>query len=257
VLEFKLRNIDNGTETSESSRYPIGQTKCTNVASVGSVVAGTSIVPVVQAILGKEQASKDVVLYDPASAAAVTYVCKGTTLDFACEPGPLPPTPADVAKEVGEFILGFVDGLGEQIGFADCLADIDATYTAIKAAVDFFESGFKHVTPASIFKAFELIGETLKDFGKAIGDCAKDASALAAKVAELASALSGNAAAIIKVVVEDLMHVWHERKEITDDCKTTVADWRAGDFKGAGKAVGDIAGILIDGLVEEVPALDA
>merc|ERR1719229_848787 len=94
-----------------------------------------------------------------------------------------------------------------------------------------------------------MIGGMLKDFGSAIGVCVKDAEAFAAKVKDLAAALSGNVAAIIKIIVEEGVHIYHDRKELTDDCKATVADWRAGDFQGSGHAVGDIVGTLLDGLV--------
>ena len=88
--------------------------------------------------------------------------------------------------------------------------------------------------------------------GRAIGECVKEAAELAARISTAAKALSGNVLAIIKVVVDEFVHIWQDRKEITDDCKTTAADWRAGDFEGAGAAVGNITKIIIDGLQAEV-----
>ena len=82
----------------------------------------------------------------------------------------------------------------------------------------------------------------------AIKDCSKDAAELAAKVSGASKALKGNAMGIIKVVVDDFIHIWRDRYEITDDCKTAAADWRAGDFEGAGRAVGNITAIVIKGL---------
>jgi hypothetical protein len=32
-----------------------------------------------------------------------------------------PPTAGNVTKEIGEFMLGFADGLGMQIGFTQCI----------------------------------------------------------------------------------------------------------------------------------------
>jgi hypothetical protein len=175
-------------------------------------------------------------------------VCKGTTLDFSCSVAPPPPTVGNVTKAVGEFIEGFVEGLGADIGFTSCLNDINGTFSAIKAVVDFFESGINMKTLPAIAKAFHLIGDLVQDFSFAITECVKDAGNFAAKMKEVAGALKGNLEDIIKVLVTDAVHIWQDRTEITADCKSTVAFWRAGDYKGAGKAVGDIVGIIIDAL---------
>lgn len=253
VLDWRLKNVATGAESATVSHYPVGQVKCLSVNSTVGGVAGAAVVPVVHAVLGKTESGASPVLYDPANASQVTYVCKGTTLDFSCVPGPPPPTAADVAKDMGAFLAGFATALGPELGFESCVRDINATYRAVLATVDFFESGINHKTAPSVLKAFELIGGILKDIGEAIVDCVKDAVQLAAKVKAAAAALSGNVLAIIKVVIDDFVHIWHERKEITEDCKTTSADWRAGDFEGAGRAVGNITAIIISGLKE--PAL--
>ena len=59
---------------------------------------------------------------------------------------------------------------------------------------------------------------------------------------------SGNVLDVIKVIAEDAVHVWKERTEITTDCKAVSTDWQGQDFKGSGKAVGDIVGIILQGL---------
>lgn len=125
---------------------------------------------------------------------------------------------------------------------------MDAAYRSIKAVVDFFESGFNAKSLPAIAKAFELIGEMLKSFAEAITECVKDAKAFAAKMKEVAAALSGNIWDILKVIVTDAVHIWHERTEITADCKAVTTDWHGRDFKGSGKAVGDIVGIILSGL---------
>ena len=153
---------------------------------------------------------------------------------------------------MGEFLEGFANALGPDLGFEGCIADLNATYRQVVATVDFFQSGINHKTPSSVIRAFELIGGILIDVGRAIGECVKEAAELAARISTAAKALSGNVLAIIKVVVDEFVHIWQDRKEITDDCKTTAADWRAGDFEGAGAAVGNITKIIIDGLQAEV-----
>jgi len=177
-----------------------------------------------------------------------TYVCKGTTLDFHCDQGPMPPTAANVSKAVGEFVLGFADGLGAEIGFADCIADVNKTFQDIVAIVDFFETGFNGKVIPSIERAFKMMGGMLQDFSSAITACVKDSSDFAQKVKDLSAALKGNPWDILKVLTDDAVHIYRERTEISADCKATTADWRASDYKGSGHAVGDIVGIILAGL---------
>ena len=118
----------------------------------------------------------------------------------------------------------------------------------ITTIVDFFENGINGRVVHAIVKAFELLGGMLKDLGQAIAACVKDAQAFAAKMKSVGKALSGDAMAIIKVVIDELVHIFHERAEITADCKTTVTSWRGGDYLSSGKAVGDIVGIIMNGL---------
>eukprot|EP01065_Artemidia_motanka_P034694 TRINITY_DN423_c0_g1_i4.p1 TRINITY_DN423_c0_g1~~TRINITY_DN423_c0_g1_i4.p1 ORF type:complete len:309 (+),score=121.34 TRINITY_DN423_c0_g1_i4:78-929(+) len=249
VLKWHLLDADTGASSAETKSYPVGQVKCVSATAAGkNVTAGAALQPVVKAVWGKEITVPTTVMYDPVNASQVTYTCHGTTLDFHCTQGPMPPTAANVSKAVGEFLLGFVEGLGSDIGFEDCLSDLNQTYHDIVAIVDLFEQGFAHKVIPTVVKAFQLVGNMLKDFGAAIQACVKDAEAFAQKVKDLAAALSGNVLAVLKVIAEDAIHVFRERKEITADCKAVSADWRAGDYKGSGDAVGDIVGIILDGL---------
>jgi len=248
VLKWHLRDLDSNATSAETRSYPVGQVKCMPATAAGNVSAGASLVPVVKAVWGKEIQAPAPVLYDPVNASQITYTCRGTTLDFSCKQGPMPPTAANVSKAVGEFLLGFTEGLGTELGFADCLADVNKTFHDIVAIVDMLESGINTKSLPAIAKAFELIGGMLKDFGTAIIVCEPSAEAFAKKMTDLAAALSGNVWSILKVVVDEAVHIFHERKEITADCKAVNADWRAGDYKGSGEAVGDIVGIILDGL---------
>jgi len=250
VLKWKLHLVDPATSTSWDSAYPVGQVHCRSMsASFQSVAAGSALVPVVQAVWGKEVTPSQRVLYDPINATQVTYVCRGTTLDFDCKQESPPPTAADVAKDVAEFMLGFADGLGAQIGFSECLKDLNATYGVIKEAVDFFKAGIDHKTLPAILRAFEFIGKVLEDVGSAISACVQGAVALAARIQQAAKALSGDVLAILKIVIRDAVHIYQDKKEITDDCKTAAAAWSAHDYKSAGIAIGDITAVVLDAIV--------
>jgi len=248
ALKWHLKDADTGKTSSESPYYDVGEVRCMKATALGSISTGASIVPVVRALLGKEVTASDTVIYDSGNVSQVTYTCRGTTLDYSCKPGPAPTPAKNVTSNIGDFILGFAEGLGKDIGFAACIQDVNQTYQNIRVIVDFFEHGFNHKAPASIAKAFELIGGMIKDFGNAITVCVKDAAELAAKIKNLAAILSGNVGDIIKIIVQDVVHIYHERRELTDDCKAVVSDWHAGDFKGSGKAVGDIVGVILGGL---------
>jgi hypothetical protein len=249
VLKWHLKNADTGASSSETNSYPVWQTKCLSAATaIPNTTDGASLVPVVKAVWGKEITPGQTLMFDSINATQITYVCKGTTLDFHCDQQPAPPTAGNVTKKVGEFMLGFAEGLGTEIGFADCIQDINATVHVIESMVDFFESGINWKSLSTVVKAFELIAELLKDVATAVTACVKDAKAFVAKIQDLASALSGNVLSVVKVVIEEAVHIFRERTEITDDCKGCVTSWRGGDYKSAGKDVGDIVGIILNGL---------
>merc|ERR1711907_40062 len=248
VLKWHLEDVDSKSASPESNSYPVWQTKCLQVSSIPNVTQGASVVPVVKAIWGKEIILGQPALYDTVNASVINYICKGTTLDFNCAQGPPPPTAGNVTKKVGDFMLGFTEGLGAKIGFEDCIQDVNATVHVIEAIVDFFETGLNLKKIPAVGKAFELLGELVKDIAAAVTACVKDAEAFVAKMKALAGALSGNVLDVVKVVIDEAVHIWRERTEITDDCKGTATSWRGGDFKGAGKDVGDMVGIILNGL---------
>ena len=248
-LHWHLHDIDHNTNSIETNSYPVWQVKCISALKAGNnVTTGTSLIPIVKAVWGNSFIPTDKVLYDEVNATQITYVCHGINVDYNCIQEDPPPTSANVTKDIGEFILGFTEGLGTEIGFTKCITDINSTYSDIIAVVDFFESGINHKKLPVIIKAFELIGDMLKDFGIAIIECVKDGVIIGTKITNLAKILNGNVLSIIKIIIDDIVHIFHDRNEITDECKSTVTHWRAGDYKGAGTAVGEIVGIIIGGV---------
>eukprot|EP00658_Telonema_sp_P-2_P079230 TRINITY_DN75_c0_g1_i1.p1 TRINITY_DN75_c0_g1~~TRINITY_DN75_c0_g1_i1.p1 ORF type:complete len:291 (+),score=97.93 TRINITY_DN75_c0_g1_i1:187-1059(+) len=249
VLKWHLKDTDSGASSSETSAYPVWQTKCLNVKdAMPSASDGAAVVPVIQAVWGKEITASQNLMFDSINATQISYVCKGTTLDFSCQQQPPPPTAGNVTKKVGDFMLGFAEGLGADIGFADCIQDVNATVHVIESLVDMFEGGINWKSLSTIVKAFELLGELIKDIAEAVNVCVKDAQAFVAKMKDLATALSGDVLSILKVVIDEAVHIFRDRVELTNDCKGTVTSWRGGDFKDAGKDVGDIVGIILNGL---------
>lgn len=89
VLKYHLENADTGKEGPESGSYPVWQTRCQSLATLAPK-AGDTIRPIVKAILGRTITVDSPVLYDAINATQITYICKGTTLDFSCTQGPPP-----------------------------------------------------------------------------------------------------------------------------------------------------------------------
>merc|ERR1712032_1350406 len=110
-------------------------------------------------------------------------------------------------------------------GFKNCSKDFESLYTDVMQMVSDMQKGIDHKVEKAIFDAYKVIGDILY----IIKDCGEPAAKLVAKFKTLAEALSGNPAAIIKTVVEEGIHIYHDRKDLTSDCKVIVADWNAGD----------------------------
>lgn len=250
-LHWHLHDIDHNTNSDETSSYPVWQIQCMSALKAGSdVTSGTSLMPQIQAVWGNQVTPKEIVLYDAVNTTHISYVCHGTTLDYDCILEPPPPTAADIAKDMGEFLLGFSESLGTKLGFEKCINDINSTYHDVITIIDFFESGINHKTLPAIEKAFELIGTMIKDIGISITECGTDSAEFVARIMHLSKILNGNVLSIIKIIIEDVVHIFNDRKEITDECKSTVTHWNAGDYEGSGLAVGDIVGIILNGLGE-------
>merc|ERR1712187_161478 len=256
VLKWHLKDLETNTTSEETTHYPVGQVRCIGAESLANMSNGHTLVPVVHAVLGKDVTPSETVVFDGINVSEVTYVCRGTTLHFSCKPGPAPLPATNVTENIGEFMIGFAEGVGNDTSFTDCLQDSNSTYQKMKGVVGLFKSGINHKKPKTIVKAFKLIGEVLKnDFAAAIADCSKDATEFAAKIKDLARALSGDAVSIIKIIHKGAVRIFHDRHDLTHDCKSCAADWHAGDFIGSGRAVGDVVKILLGGIILEQPEM--
>eukprot|EP01062_Namystynia_karyoxenos_P000556 TRINITY_DN101_c0_g1_i2.p2 TRINITY_DN101_c0_g1~~TRINITY_DN101_c0_g1_i2.p2 ORF type:complete len:322 (+),score=153.94 TRINITY_DN101_c0_g1_i2:87-968(+) len=254
VLHWHLEDENTGARTDETGSYPVGQVKCLSAdALTGSVTAGHVLTPHVHAVLGKDWSAGDgnKVTYNQSAVGSVTYTCKGTILSYSCSQGPPPPTAANVTKAIGLFLLGFVDALGEDIGFGKCIADIKSTFNDIGQVASFFENGVSKKSADPIGKGFLLLGKLLIDFGKAILDCVAEGTALAGKFSALGAKIQADPFSVIEVIVKELIYVLAHKDDITTDCKSLPVDWHAGDWQSSGHDVGDIVGILIAGLEQD------
>lgn len=247
VVSFHVKDNDTGDCTAETNSYPVWKVRCLNVNDLGGFRQGATLVPVVHAVWGKTYEASPIT-YDSITASQVTYVCKGDVFGFSCSSGDSPITPGDVAKDMGEFTLGFAKGLGHQLGFDGCEQHLADLYNTVVKMVSDFKKGINHKIATVVLDAFKLVAALLK----AVGSCVKAVQGLIAKFNDIALSLSGDPLSLIKTIVKEGMHIYHDREDLTNDCKAIVVDWDAGDFHGSGYAVGDIVGDLIGGLELEV-----
>jgi len=182
--------------------------------------------------------------HDGVNASQVTYTCTGTIVNFACEPGKSPITPGNITKDIREFTVGFAEGLGHGLGFDDCIEDLRAFYNDVVTMVHHFKTGINQKLKQVVVEAFKVVSSIVK----MVAACAVATAKLWEKFTNLARALAGDVLAIIEIAMHESLHIYHNRKELTDDAKAIVADWQAGDFQGSGYALGDIVGDLIHGL---------
>lgn len=148
---------------------------------------------------------------------------------------------------LGDFILGFANGLGTALNLTACAKDWVNVRGDVSAAVQFFESGFNLKDPQAIAEALKLTGSVFSDLGDAIQLCAADEGGLAKKLKVIAGALQGNKLDKLKIEEGESIQLVTERRELTADAAAFVKGWRGGDSASAGRALGDIAGILVEG----------
>jgi len=247
VLSFHVKDAGTGDCTAETSSYPVWKVRCLKPSDLGGFPHGATLVPVIHAAWGKTYEAPPIT-YDSIRASQVTYVCKGSAFGFSCSPDESPITPGDVTKDMGEFTLGFAKGLGHELGFDGCEQHIADVYNAVVKMVSDFKKGINHQITTVVLDAFRLVADLLM----AVGSCVKAVHGLTAKFKDIALSLSGDPLSLIKTIVKEGMHIYHDRKDLTNDCKAVVTDWDAGDFQGSGYAVGDIVGDRIGGLELEV-----
>lgn len=95
AMFFDSMNLRNQQWSGRSGTYPVNQIQCKDLGETldpaGQVVDGDEFAVRTQAIGGKNQETSRHVLYDSdPNGLSVTYVCKGTTMQYSCELMSLP-----------------------------------------------------------------------------------------------------------------------------------------------------------------------
>jgi hypothetical protein len=244
VLKWKLKGPVSSSRHTRA--YPVFQNKCIHANAVPGITNGTVLYPEVKAAWGRRKTASQPVIFDPNVANQVTYICRGTTLNFSCKQGPVPPSSADIAKNIGDFLNGFTEGLGTEIGINACTRDAVATGHVIETMVDFFESGINGKILTTIRLGFEMIIQLVQRIASSIQTCVQGVGPIVAKLTALAARLAGNVMEWISVVIEGVIKIIRQGREITENIKGIVTEWRAGDFKGSGEDAGTVVGIFLN-----------
>ena len=85
VLRWYLDDIITGEKSADTDHYPIDQTECRGVADmIKDVKEGDILMTYVDATAGTTNSVDSAIIYT-ADAPAVTFTCRGTTLNFSCD----------------------------------------------------------------------------------------------------------------------------------------------------------------------------
>jgi len=84
VLHYDVQNLRTEQWLGQSGNFPVTTKKCIDLSAVDGLKDGDQLQAQVHAVAGKDYRPKRIVEYS-ADAFEVTFVCKGTTLNFKCE----------------------------------------------------------------------------------------------------------------------------------------------------------------------------
>jgi hypothetical protein len=132
------------------------------------------------------------------------------------------------ANDSVEFVLGLVEGLGVEYDYSDCIQDVETIVTDL---VNGFHSAEQH----NFQDFFSALGNAFDTINAALSVCKQ--------IEEL------------EKVIDEFKHpkdlVYHagkallfHGKEVLGEVDASVTAWKSGDYRAAGKAVGEIVGVL-------------
>lgn len=109
VLHWEARDDVTGSQTPDSGRYPIGITRCQDLALIPDIQDGHDVVVTLHAVAGKTKDLTKVVKYDSSSRARATYTCSGATLTYDCTAHIYQPVPVSqvCVKNSAGFVLNW------------------------------------------------------------------------------------------------------------------------------------------------------
>jgi len=149
----------------------------------------------------------------------------------------------ETKDDIINFLKGVAVGLDVIMGDpAACVRDISNMTSDFNDAVQLIAHGIKTLNVKAVMQGLFAFADGVEKLADAFKACGleKTADSIIKIVTEIKS---GQIQTFIK---DEIMHIWSHGRELIQIFKEMVADWKAKDYYGAGRAVGEVLGILID-----------
>ncbi|KAL0488186.1 hypothetical protein AKO1_015391 [Acrasis kona] len=145
-------------------------------------------------------------------------------------------------KDALLFIEGFALGVEAEIADVSvCVKEVTATLDDFSTAYAKLKLGFHTLSPSLVREGITHLGAGIESVTKDLKDCGvdrlvKDILALTAEIKQ---------GGILKVLIKEVISIFHHRKDVTTEIKTFIKAYGDKDYKVAGVQVGKlVAGLL-------------
>lgn len=100
------------------------------------------------------------------------------------------------------------------------------------------------MSPSLIETGLREFGAGVQEVAIAMKDC--NVNGIIAKVEEIAKELQSGPTGIVKVIVHEIVNIFHNGRDIAKEFKNAIAYFKAQKYELAGVQVGKIVGILLE-----------
>lgn len=152
---------------------------------------------------------------------------------------------AGPSQDTIRFLEGVVVGLEVQIGnVTECTKDLEIGLSDFQNAVADIEFGLRNINLDRLEKGITEFGAGLNIVSDAMRACGLNS--LADDIAAIAADIQAGPDGVFKFIVGEAIKIFANEKELTTDFDNLISGFRTGNYFEAGRAVGDILGILLE-----------
>ncbi|KAM9992249.1 hypothetical protein ACTFIY_009689 [Dictyostelium cf. discoideum] len=148
------------------------------------------------------------------------------------------------ARDFGNFALGFAEGIEISLtgNLHKCVAAAESSFSEFSNSFHLIDSGLKHKSLGDAKSGLRDFGIGLVDLVKTyqrcgVGKFISEISAISKEVT--------NETGILKLIIHEVIDIFHNSHSLTSDFKSAISDCGRGDYTGCGVASGKIVGILM------------
>ncbi|KAG2381677.1 hypothetical protein C9374_006061 [Naegleria lovaniensis] len=143
------------------------------------------------------------------------------------------------------FVEGFALGIEADVGnVTECTKDVYITLNDFDDAFYSLEYGFKRINVKLIETGLREFGAGVKELAVALKGC--NVNGIVEKIESLAAQLQSGPLGIVKVIVHELINIFHNEKDITNEFKKAIQYWKDKKYELCGVQVGKIVGVLLE-----------